>query len=283
MKSPPGRRRLLWTADDLGYSGPVNEGIALAHRQGLVRNASLLAGGPAFAGAVRLARQMPGLSLGVHLAAVEMRAVAPAARLPGLAGPDGSLPRDFLRFFARYATGSIRPSIVAIEWEAQIARVRDAGLEPLYLDSHQHLHLAPGLFEVTVRLAKRFGIRAVRAPADAAPGRAGPMRAAMLRALFGLGRRARTAARRAGLFTPDGTVGVAEAGRLRASHLRAALPWMGPGVWELVSHPGMGEPAGSPAGEWGDRPAELEMARDPALAEDLRRAGVEVVGYRDCL
>jgi chitin disaccharide deacetylase len=281
------RLRLLWSADDFGFSGPVNEGIALAHRQGLVRNASLLAAGAAFEPAVRLARELPGLDLGVHLAAVELRALAPRERIPGLASPEGLLPRSHAEFLARYLTGRIRPAAVEAEWAAQIERVRDAGLGPVYLDSHQHLHVLPGLFEATLRLARRFGIRAVRTPGDVAPGRCGPVRRALLGQLFRLGRRARTLARREGLFSADATLGIVEAGRVSAERIRAALPWLlarGIRTCELVGHPGMGEPEGGPTTGWGwGWPEELAAARDERLAEELRETGVQVVGYRDVI
>ena len=281
------RMRLLWSADDFGCSGPVNEGIALAHRQGLVRNASLLAAGDAFEAAVRLARELPGLDLGVHLAAVDQRALTPPERIPGLASPDGRLPRTHLEFLARYFTGRIRPAAVETEWAAQIERVRDAGVRPVYLDSHQHLHVLPGLFEATLRLARRFGIRAVRTPGDVAPGRCGPLRGAMLGQLFRLGRRARALARREGLFSADGTLGIVEAGGVTAERIRAALPWLlarGIRTCELVAHPGMGRPGGGPASGWGwGWPGELAAALDETLAAELRETGVRVAGYRECI
>lgn len=281
------RHRWIWSADDFGYSGPVNEGIALGHRQGRVSGASLLAGGDAFHGAVKLARELPGLDLGVHLAAVEVRAVLPPERLPGLVSPEGLLPRHHASFLMAYLAGPIRPSMVEAEWEAQIARVVDAGLKPIYLDSHQHLHVLPGLFEATLRLMRRFGIRAVRTPGDVVPGRPGPVRGTMLAGLFALGRRARALARGAGLVTPDGTLGIGDAGKLDAPRLKSylkALALRPPGTWELVSHPGMGEPHGSPASAWGYRWAdELAAARDESLGEAIQKAGVEVTGYRDLL
>ncbi len=279
--------RLIWSADDFGYSGPVNEGIALGHRQGRVSGASLLAGGEAFQGAVKLARELPGLDLGVHLAAVEVRSVLPPERLAGFASPEGFLPPSHAAFLIAYLAGPIRLSLVESEWEAQIARVVDSGLKPIYLDSHQHLHLLPGLFEATLRLMRRFGIRAVRTPGDVVPGRPGPVRGMLLQGLFALGRRARSLARGAGFATPDGTLGIGDAGKLDAARLKPylrALALKPPGTWELVSHPGMGEPYGSPAAAWGYQWAEeLAAARDESLGEALRRAGVEPWSYRALL
>jgi len=44
------------------------------------------------------------------------------------------------------------------EWEAQIGKIRAAGIEPTHLDGHKHVHMLPGLFEIALRLAKRHGI-----------------------------------------------------------------------------------------------------------------------------
>ena len=44
-----------------------------------------------------------------------------------------------------------------------IARARDAGLRVSHLDGHQHVHLHPTLLPAVLRVARRFGIGAVRA------------------------------------------------------------------------------------------------------------------------
>jgi len=55
-------------ADDLGKSEEIDRGIFEAHDRGIVTSASLLVDGPDVAAAVRLAKQRPDLSLGVHVA-----------------------------------------------------------------------------------------------------------------------------------------------------------------------------------------------------------------------
>ena len=167
------------------------------------------------------------------------------------------------------------------------ARVRDSGLRPHYLDSHQHLHVLPGIFEMVLALMRRFEIRAVRIPADVVSGRAGLVRRGMLGFLFQLGQRARAMARRAGRATPDGTLGIANAGSLtsgRIALLAAGLARRNPGIWELVLHPGLGEPSGSAAAAWGYHWAdELDATRDAILHERLRRAGIGQISYRELI
>ena len=53
------------------------------------------------------------------------------------------------------------------EMEAQIARVLHAGIRPTHLDSHQHVHLMPGVFDIALDLAEAYKIR-VRVPHDRA-------------------------------------------------------------------------------------------------------------------
>ena len=54
------------------------------------------------------------------------------------------------------------------EMEAQIARVLHAGIRPTHLDSHQHVHLMPGVFDITLDLAEAYKIRVVRLSRDRA-------------------------------------------------------------------------------------------------------------------
>jgi chitin disaccharide deacetylase len=59
-------RYLVVNADDFGMCSGVNRGIADAHRQGIVTSTSLMTEGRRSAEAARLARECPGLSVGLH-------------------------------------------------------------------------------------------------------------------------------------------------------------------------------------------------------------------------
>lgn len=59
-------KNLIFNADDLGISEGVNRGILEAHAAGVVTSASLMTTGPAAAQAAALAREHPGLSVGLH-------------------------------------------------------------------------------------------------------------------------------------------------------------------------------------------------------------------------
>ncbi|RPH44738.1 MAG: ChbG/HpnK family deacetylase, partial [Planctomycetota bacterium] len=60
-------RWLIVTADELGRSSKRNQGIVDAHCKGIVTSASMLAYGPAFREAVKIAKALPKLDIGLHL------------------------------------------------------------------------------------------------------------------------------------------------------------------------------------------------------------------------
>src|SRR5258708_39727693 len=60
-------RWLIVTADELGLSSKRNQGIVDAHTRGIVTSDSMLAYGPAFREAVKIAKGLPKLDIGIHL------------------------------------------------------------------------------------------------------------------------------------------------------------------------------------------------------------------------
>ena len=72
---------LVANADDFGLSSGINRGIESAYREGILRSASLMPNGAAFADAVRIARENPGLGVGIHgQPASVVSGVSPPAR-----------------------------------------------------------------------------------------------------------------------------------------------------------------------------------------------------------
>jgi predicted glycoside hydrolase/deacetylase ChbG (UPF0249 family) len=173
--------------------------------------------------------------------------------------------------------GRIREAEIEDEMSAQVARARDAGLRVSHLDSHQHVHLHPALLPAVVRVARRFGIGAVRAAPRVASRRS-------LRAVL-VGLAARLGSRRlraAGIRTPDALVGIAETGRLDEAGLRAVVAALPEGTSELVCHPGSGDGAIASSYAWGFRwDEEAAALTGPTIREALRREGVRLIAYRD--
>jgi len=133
-------RRVIVSADDFGLSEGVNEAVEQACREGILTTASLMVAGPAAADAVRRARRLPKLRVGLHLVVIEGPAVGPA---PGLVDADGQFSSNQLRLGINYF---FRPAIrrqLAAEIRAQFAAFAATGLRLDHANAHKHMHLHP--------------------------------------------------------------------------------------------------------------------------------------------
>ena len=95
-------KSVIFTADDFGASPEVNAGILRAHREGVLRGASLMVAAPARDAAVAAARECPGLDVGLHLVVCKGQSVLPAARLGGLVDATGRFVESPVRGGMRY-------------------------------------------------------------------------------------------------------------------------------------------------------------------------------------
>lgn len=108
------RTFVLFNADDLGYSHGINRGIFEAHERGVVTSASMMVNTPATTEAVRLAREHPGLAVGLHV----------------------NFTNEAQRLIDLDDAGACRSEL----WD-QYRRFTDfMGGKPTHLDSHQHVH-----------------------------------------------------------------------------------------------------------------------------------------------
>jgi len=121
-------KTLIVTADDFGLSKEVNEAVERGHRDGILSAASLMVGAPERDDAVRRARSLPKLCIGLHVTLLDGRPVLPPSDIPGLVGADGRFFTDPVRFgIALYFSPDLRAQARA-EIEAQFRRFRDTSL-----------------------------------------------------------------------------------------------------------------------------------------------------------
>jgi hopanoid biosynthesis associated protein HpnK len=265
-------KRLIVNADDFGLAESINRGIALGHNDGILSSASLLANGPAFQDAAVLARQLPRLSLGVHLNLSQGKPLSPAIRVATLVNTAGNLYLTPPRLWLRIITGKITLEHIYCEFHAQIRRVFDSGITPTHLDAHMHVHVLPQLSPMLVSLAREFGIRYVRCPAEklaatlpllwkvAGPSLRAAKRLTIAYAVSSFAKSLRSKLRAAGLGCSDAFLGLAHTGFLDATTLRALLSVVPDGVTELICHPGYNDPAVKTFG------GELTAEREPEIA-----------------
>lgn len=269
-------KRLIVTADDVGLHSGMTRGALAAHDGGIVTAVSVSPNGRAFEEAVDLLRDRPRLEVGAHLTLVGERPLSPPEKVPSLVGADGALHPGYPAFAARYTLGRIRAADLETELRAQVERLLATGLRVVHLNSHQHLHVLPRVFDMVLRLAQEHGIPSVRIPSE--PEARPTLRGLQLAALNALGRRARGALGKSS--APERTVGVMFAGHLTPARLRRCLDRV-EGVTELVCHPGLGGAELAAAYDWNyDWDDETAALTDPALPEVLRERGITLQSFQ---
>ncbi len=272
-----GVKRLIVTADDVGLHPGMTRGALAAHDGGIVTAVSVSPNGRDFEPAVERLRDRPKLDVGAHLSLVGERPLSPPRAIPSLVGADGRLHARYPAFAARYALGRIRAADLETELRAQVERLLGTGLRVVHLNSHQHLHLLPRVFDVVLELAEKHGIPAVRIPNE--PEASLSPRGIQLAALNALGRRARGRT-----VCADRTIGVLAAGHLTAATLRSCLAYVGEGVTELVCHPGLDGAELARVYDWGyGWDEETAALSDPALTALLRERGISLATFSDLI
>jgi len=147
-------KKIIVHADDFGLSEKVNEGILYAHREGILTSTSIMACGPAFDHAVHLIKEVDSLDIGVHLTAIEERPLLSPLYIPSLVTKEGRFYPHAKHFLKNYLLGRISLEEVRLEFTKQIEKILDSGIDITHIDSHQHIHILPGIFKITVSLAK---------------------------------------------------------------------------------------------------------------------------------
>jgi len=269
-------RRIALTADDFGLSEAVNEGIERAHREGALSHASLMVAGAAAADAVRRARRLPDLRVGLHLVAVEGPAVLPPADIPALVDARGWFPSDQMRLGLRYFFLPHVRRQLAAEIRAQFAAFAATGLALDHADAHKHMHLHPTVGRLLLRIGRDFGLPRIRVPTEPP----GVMRACGTRpgpgahALHAWSRVLRRQAHAAGVATDAAVFGIAWSGHMTAPRVLRLLATLPDADCELYFHPAARRDALLAALMADYQPeAELSALLDPAVRQALARMG----------
>ena len=289
-------RQLIVNADDLGLTAGVNRAIREAHTDGVVTSATLMATGPAFQGAVELARALPNLSVGCHVVLVDGTPVSDHESIPTLLSHRDAATGHFHSRISMVAARAVfrrfDPDELVGEIVAQVKKLQAAGLQVTHLDTHKHTHIFPQILRALVQAARICGVPAVRnpfVPASTLRPRQFSRRPGLwkrygqIRMLNAFGSRFRNSMRRAGLATPDGVLGVIETGSFDTSLLRRALTNLPDGTWELVCHPGYDDAdlRASHTRLLASREKEREWLTSPELRQFLEEQAIRVIGYRE--
>ena len=240
---------------------------------------------PAAAAAVELARRLPDLAVGLHLALVDGKPVLPASAVPDLVDARGRFRANMaLSGAAMFFLPHVRSQMLA-EVRAQFEAFRATGLELDHVTAHKHFHLHPSILSAILKLAKEFGAPAVRAPLEprAILARIDGVRPGLAAsALAPLARIQRARLKRAGVATPDQVFGLAWSGAMTQPRLAGLIAHLPEGVTEIYTHPATSSAFAEAAPGYRYR-EELAALTSPDLRRLIAAAGVASGGFSDAV
>ena len=283
-------RKLIITADDFGLSLPVNEAVERAHRRGVLSAASLMVGASQAEDAIRRAKAMPSLGVGLHVTLLNGRPVLPPETVPGLVGTDGRFSDDAVRFGVALYTSSALRREANREIEAQFERFRETGFVMDHVNGHRHFHLHPVVLDAIARLAPRFGDPPLRLPQEPYTASFQANRDRALARLTGTlfyslqTRRVRRRLSQSGMTSNDHVFGLHDSGAMTEERVLRLLEQLPQGVTEIYCHPATRRWDGPDAPPRTYQPeAELEALLSPSVKTKIESMNLKPLTYRAAL
>ena len=278
--------KLIFHGDDFGLTPGVNRGIIHSFGEGLLTSASLIAAGEAAEEAMSLARDTPGLDMGVHLTLCDERPVIRPADLSSLI-PSGDRFPSRNRLLKTILVRRIDYREVEAEWRAQVETTLNAGIRISHLDSHQFVHLFPGLLSICLKIARSYDIPFVRgAMVDQASLNAGLRRLIQWTGLAIWSRLYVSRLLTSSVRTVPSVGFLMAGGRLTRDVLLETLAALrsktSVSTIEVMLHPGTGDAHTLHRyHHWGyDWKRDLDLLTDDGLKNELAASGIQTTSFR---
>jgi len=277
-------KRIIINADDFGLCEGVNKAVVKAHTEGVLTSATIMTNMPSAYEAVKIAKKLPSLGVGVHLNLTEEEPLSKNSGIEYLLDNEGKFGCSAFKLsFLSMTSHKIRNAIRS-ELAAQIQWVVDNGLKPTHLDSHKHIHSFPAIFSIVCELAKRFEIAAIRftlEPKEVSqmpwplPSEGGRKRAAIVRTMAKINR-----LQGKGFLKTQALLGVAHTGKADISFFKAVTLYNSAATAEVMTHPGFAnglEPARTRL--LNQRKVELDALCSERTKQYFKDAGIKLVHY----
>ena len=228
---------LIVSADDFELARNINEGIVKAYKEGIVTCVHLMPTGEAFDDALKLAKMIGLNEIGAHLALTQTTPLTEARKIPTLLAANGSFYQDYKKFFLKFIHKGIDLNQIYIELKSQINALQMAGLRITNLSSHDHIHMAPVILDIFVKLAKEYCIPAIRFPHEEKSFHSGINQFYKSIILSFLEERAKKVLHASAISSPDHFRGFLDSGKLKEEVVLRIIGSLEEGTTELVCHP----------------------------------------------
>lgn len=155
-------KKIVFNADDLGLFNSINRAVLEAYEVGLLISASLVANGMFVEDVVNnILPKCQNLGIGVHLNITEGYSLCTDLEI--LADSQCKFKNTFLKIL--YLTYKPDAKKFMEELEREFRRQIEfvmSKTNATHIDSHEHIHSIPKIFDLVCRLAKEYGIKEVR-------------------------------------------------------------------------------------------------------------------------
>ena len=281
------RIRLIVNGDDFGLSESVNEGVIRAYKEGVLTSCSLMVTGDAFDQAVALARENPGLAVGIHLVTAMGRSVLPKKEIPSLVDEEGRFSNSPTLAGLKYYFWARSRREIRRELTAQFAKYKSTGLSLSHVDGHLHMHVHPVIFNAAVTLGERFGAKRMRVPQEErrlalAFDRGGALSKMVHSLLFSRLARymKRTLTARGFTFTQR-VYGDLQTGKMNERYFLYALDNLRSETNEIYFHPAVYSAGAALTEEQRQQVVEIGALTSDAVIRRIDELGVELANYFD--
>jgi chitin disaccharide deacetylase len=277
-------KRLIVNADDFGASPEVNAGILRAHRDGILRAASLMVAEPAARAAADLARDNTQLDVGLHAVVCMGRSMLGSPRLGWAVLPSGDFTDTPVVAGLRYYFDRSMRTTMTDELRAQIDRHLELVGYLNHIDGHLNFHVHPLFADILTALAVEYKVPCIRLPREPVMttlrlrrnnATSKLVEAAIFRTLC---RRTSRLMLERGLTHTDALFGLHQSGHLNEAYVLGVLDRLLVGTTEFYFHPAA-DIGGTPPRSEAQR--EVEILTSPRVREAIARNQIELITFAD--
>jgi hopanoid biosynthesis associated protein HpnK len=277
-------KRLIVNADDFGLSPEVNAGIMRAHRDGILRSASLMVAEPAALPAAELARDNPALDVGLHAVVCRGRSMLDASRLGAAVSASGEFMESPVSAGIRYFFDRSLRVAMTDELRAHVERHLELVGYLNHIDGHLNFHVHPLFADILVNLAVEYKVPCIRLPRERVMTtlrlrQDNAMRKIVESVIFRtLSRRTSRMMAERGLTSTDALFGLHQSGHLSENYVVGVIDRIRDGTTELYFHPAA-DIGGVPPSVGAQ--LEVEILTSPRVRAAVARNGIELITFAD--
>ena len=277
-------KRIIVNADDFGLSPEINAGIMRAHRDGILRSASLMVAEPAARAAAELARDNPDLDVGLHAVVCKGRSLLGASQLGTAVSESGEFIGSPVAAGMRYFFDRSMRAAMTDELRAQVERHLELVGYLNHIDGHLNFHVHPLFADILVNLAVEYKVPCIRLPRERVMTtmrlrRDNAARKLVESVIFRtLSRRTHRMMAERGLTSTDALFGLHQSGNLSEDYVVGVIDRIRDGTTELYFHPAadIGGIPPAPAAQ-----LEVEILTSPRVRNAIVRNGIELITFAD--